>query len=201
MMKKIQIELPNTCLIEEEVEIGENVIIHPNTILRGKTIIEDNVVIGPNSEIINSRIGSNSKVIHSLVIDSIIKENVSIGPFAHLRNNANIEANARIGNYVEIKNSFIDEGTKISHLSYVGDANIGKKVNVGAGVIFANYDGKRKNKTLVGDNVFIGSNSTLIAPLKIENNSLVGAGSTINKDVPFSSLAIARAYQINKEKK
>lgn len=200
-ISKIKIELPATCMIDEEVVLGENVTIRPNTIISGKCTIGDNVILGPNSEIINSTIGNNTKVCHSLVSDSIIGENVTIGPFAHLRNNVVIDNNVRVGNYVEIKNSQINKDTKISHLSYVGDAKIGENVNIGAGVITANYDGKNKNKTVIGDNVFVGSNSTLIAPIIIEDNALVAAGSTINKDVPFSSLAIARSYQINKEKK
>lgn len=200
-ISKIKIELPASCLIDDEVIMGENVLIRPNTIISGKCIIGDNVILGPNSEIINSEVGDNSKIHHSLVIDSKIGCNVTIGPFAHLRNNACIENEVRIGNYVEVKNSKIMPNTKISHLSYIGDSEIGKNVNIGAGVITANYDGKNKNKTLIGDNSFIGSNSTLIAPLKIENNSLIAAGSTINKDVPADSLAIARTYQINKIKK
>lgn len=200
-IKKIKIELPSTCIIDDEVILGENVTIRPNTILSGKCVIGDNVILGPNSEIINSSIGNNSKIHHSLVSDSKIGCNVIIGPFAHLRNDVIIDDNVKIGNYVEIKNSSILKNSKISHLSYIGDANIGKSVNVGAGVITANYDGIRKNKTIIGDEVFIGSNSTLIAPINIENKSLVAAGSTLNKDVPSNTLAIARAYQINKEKR
>lgn len=200
-MNNIKIELPATCLISEEVVFGNNVIIRPNTIISGKCIIGNNVILGPNSEIINSTIGDNSKVFHSLVSESKIGKNVTVGPFAHLRNNVIIDDDIRIGNYVEIKNSKINNNTKVSHLSYVGDAEIGENVNVGAGVITANYDGKNKNRTIIKNNAFIGSNSTLIAPITIEENSLVAAGSTINKDVPSSSLAIARAYQVNKEKK
>ena len=200
-MNNLKIELPSTCLIGEEVIFGENVIVRPNTIISGKCKIGNNVVLGPNSEIIDSIIGDNSKVCHSLVSESKIGKNVTVGPFAHLRNNVVIDDDIRIGNYVEIKNSKIKNNTKVSHLSYVGDAEIGENVNVGAGVITANYDGKNKNKTIIKDNSFIGSNSTLIAPITINENSLVAAGSTLNKDVPSSSLAIARAYQVNKEKK
>lgn len=200
-MNNVKIELPMTCIISEEVEFGENVTIRPNTIISGKCKIGDNVILGPNTEVIDSEIGNNTKVFHSLVSESKIGNNVVIGPFAHLRNNVVVDDDIRIGNYVEIKNSKIGKDTKISHLSYIGDSEIGENVNVGAGVITANYDGKNKNKTIIKDNSFIGSNSTLIAPIKIEENSLVAAGSTLTNDVPSSSLAIARSYQVNKKRK
>ena len=199
-VKKIEIELPLTCIIDDEVIIGENVTIRPNTIIKGKCVIGNNVVLGPNSEIVDSEIGDNSKVFHSLITSSKVGENVSIGPFSHLRDKTIIEDNIRIGNYVEIKNSIIKNNNKICHLSYIGDAFIDESCNIGAGVITANYDGKSKNKTSIGKNSFIGSNSTLIAPLIIEDNALIAAGSTINKDVPKDSLAIARSYQTNKKR-
>lgn len=200
-MKNVKIELPTTCLISEEVEFGENVTIRPNTIISGKCKIGNNTILGPNTEIIDSEIGNNTKVFHSLISESKIGNNVVIGPFAHLRNNVIVDDDIRIGNYVEIKNSKIAKDTKISHLSYIGDSVIGENVNIGAGVITANYDGKNKNKTIIKNNSFIGSNSTLIAPITIEENSLVAAGSTLTDDVPPSSLAIARSYQVNKKKK
>ena len=199
-MDKVKIELPTSCLIGDEVVFKGKVLIRPNTIITGKCEIGDNTVLGPNSEIINTIVGNNSIIQHSLVIDSKIGDNVSVGPFAHLRNNAIINNDVRVGNFVEIKNSVINNNTKISHLSYVGDAEIGKNVNIGAGVITANYDGKNKNKTIIKDKVFIGSNSTLIAPITIEEESLVAAGSTLTNDVPSSSLAIARSYQVNKKR-
>lgn len=200
-MNNRKLELPNTILIDEEVIFDENVLIRPNTIIKGKCKIGKNVIIGPNTEIINSEIGDNSLVHHSLVSDSKIGKNVTVGPFAHLRNGVVIDDDIRVGNYVEIKNSVIEKNTKISHLSYVGDAFIGENVNIGAGVITANFDGKNKNKTIIKKDCFIGSNSTLIAPIIIEENSIVAAGSTLNKDVPPSSLAIAREYQLNKKRK
>lgn len=200
-MKNFKIELPATCIISDEVEFGENVVIRPNTIISGKCKIGNNVVLGPNTEIINSNIGNNSKVFHSLISNSKIGNNVNVGPFAHLRNNVVIDDDVRIGNYVEIKNSTISKDSKISHLSYIGDSEIGENVNIGAGVITANYDGKNKNKTIVKDNSFIGSNSTLIAPIVVEKNSLVAAGSTLTDDVPSNTLAIARSYQVNKKRK
>ena len=199
-ISNIKMELPLTCIIEDEVILGENITIKPNTIIRGKSVIGDNVVLGPNTEIINSKVNNNSIIHHSLVTDSIIGENVKIGPFAHLRNNTVIDNDVRIGNYVEIKNSTISNNNKICHLSYIGDTTLEEFCNIGAGVITANYDGKTKYKTFIKKHSFIGSNSTLIAPITIEENSLVAAGSTITKDVPKNSLSIARAYQINKKR-
>lgn len=200
-MNNIKLELPNTILIEDSVVIGDNVEIKANTIIRGNSIIGNNVILGPNTEIIDSIIKEYSTIKHSLVISSKIGRNVNVGPFSHIRDNVNINDFVRIGNYVELKNSEIDENTKISHLSYVGDSEIGRNVNVGAGVITCNYDGKKKNKTVIKDNVFIGSNSSLIAPLIINENSKIAAGSTITKDVEKNTLAIARAYQLNKQYK
>ena len=199
-ISNIKMELPLTCIIEDDVILGENVTIKPNTIIRGKSVIGDNVVLGPNTEIINSKVSNNSIIHHSLVTDSVVGENVKIGPFAHLRNNTVIDNDVRIGNYVEIKNSMISHNNKICHLSYIGDTTLEESCNIGAGVITANYDGKTKHKTLIKKNSFIGSNSTLIAPLVIEENSLVAAGSTITKDVPKDNLSIARSYQINKKR-
>ena len=200
-MNNIKLELPNTILIEDSVVIGDNVEIKANTIIRGNSIIGNNVILGPNTEIIDSIIKDYSTIKHSLVINSKIGRNVTIGPFSHIRDNVNINDFVRIGNYVELKNSEIDENTKISHLSYVGDSEKGRNVNIGAGVITCNYDGKKKNKTIIKDNVFIGSNSSLIAPLIINENSKIAAGSTITKDVEKNTLAIARAYQLNKQYK
>ena len=198
---KINMELPLTCIIEDEVMLGENITILPNTFIRGKSVIGDNAIIGPNSEIINSKIDENTIIYHSIIIDSKIGKNTKVGPFAHIRNNAIIEDNVKVGNYVEIKKSHIKNNNKISHLSYIGDTEMEENCNIGAGVITANYDGKNKNKTMIKKNCFIGSNSTLIAPLTIDEDSLIAAGSTITKDVPSSSLAIARSYQINKKRK
>lgn len=200
-MNNIKLELPSSILIEDGVIIGDNVEIKANTIIRKNSIIGNNVILGPNTEIINSIILDNTKVTHSLIIDSKIGNNVTIGPFSHIRNNSIIKDNVRIGNYVEIKNSSIDEKTKICHLSYIGDSLLGKNINIGAGVITCNYDGKNKHQTIIKDNSFIGSNSSLIAPLTINENSKVAAGSTITKDVEKNTLAIARAYQLNKQNK
>ncbi len=189
---------PETITIGDNVIIEENVQIHPNTYITGDSIIHKGASIGPNTEIHNSVIGQNVVCRHSLVYDSIVHENTTIGPFAHLREGANIGPKNRIGNFVEVKKSSTKENTKASHLAYIGDTECGANVNFGCGSITVNYDGINKHKTIIGDNVFIGCNVNMIAPIKIENNSFIAAGSTINKDVPGSALAIARAKQVNK---
>ncbi|MEG0021801.1 MAG: DapH/DapD/GlmU-related protein [Bacilli bacterium] len=169
--------------IDSSVVIEDNVTIYPNVFIKGNSIIKSGTTIFQNSTILNSCIGENNQ----------------IGPNAFIRDNTRTDKNCKIGFCVEIKNSTIGEKTKIPHLSYIGDAVIGSNVNYGAGSITANYDGINKNKTEIGDDVFVGSNSTLVAPVKIMNNSLVAAGSVITKTVPKETLAIARERQINKE--
>ncbi len=190
---------PETITISNEAIIESGTIIYPNTYITGKTIIGKGSIIGPNTEIHNAVIGADNIIKHSLVYDSKIGNHCQIGPFAHLRMNNLLHDYIRIGNFVEVKASIIDDYTKASHLSYCGDAIIGKKVNIGCGTITVNYDGKNKYQTKVGDNVFIGCNSNLIAPIKIDDNALIAAGSTIYENVPKNSLSIARTYQINKE--
>jgi bifunctional UDP-N-acetylglucosamine pyrophosphorylase/glucosamine-1-phosphate N-acetyltransferase len=189
---------PETITIGHEVKISEGVVIYPNTTITGKSIIEENSIIGPNTELHNAQIKKEVHVRHSLIYDSIVEEKTTIGPFAHLRNHAHIGPSNRIGNFVEVKNSQTGFDTKAAHLAYIGDATVGQNVNFGAGSITVNYDGVSKHKTFIGDNVFIGCNTNLVAPLKIEKNVFIAAGSTVTKDVPSGSLAIARGKQINK---
>ncbi len=190
---------PKTITIGHNVVIESNVTIHPNTYITGTSVIKSGAQIGPNTEIHNSIIGESVICKHSLVYNSEVRENTTIGPFAHLRDGAQIGPNNRIGNFVEIKKSQTGDNTKASHLAYIGDATVGSRVNFGCGSITVNYDGKNKYKTLIGDDVFIGCNVNMIAPIKIDDNVLIAAGSTLNKNVPKGSLAIARAYQVNKE--
>ena len=158
---------PQTSTISEESEIGIDVIIEANSHLRGSTKIADNCIIGPNSLIEDSMIGKHSNVINSTIFNSEIMENVCIGPYSHIRPGCSISSNCKIGNFVEIKNSLISKSVKINHLSYVGDSNVGEFTNIGAGTITANFDGIKKNKTNIGKNCNIGSNSVLIAPVNI----------------------------------
>ena len=199
MIKGISLINPDTITIGHEVDIEAGVIIYPNTTITGKSIIETKAVIGPNTELHNSTIKKEAQVRHSLIYDSFVGEGTTVGPFAHLRNNARIGSKNRIGNFVEVKNSVTGIETKASHLAYIGDAQVGRNVNFGAGSITVNFDGIRKNKTIIGDEVFIGCNSNLVAPIKIDSEVFIAAGSTVTEDIPKGSLAIARNVQINKK--
>lgn len=195
----VNIVNPNTVTIYPEVVIEEGVTIYPNSFIRGNSIIKKGAIIGPNTELYNATILENAKVKHSVVYDSTIGQYAVIGPFAHIRMNAIIGPNNRIGNFVEVKNSILGDTTKASHLSYLGDSKIGDKVNIGCGSITVNYDGKKKSQTIIGNNVFVGCNSNLIAPVEIKDNAFIAAGSTITDNVDESDLAIARSRQINKK--
>ncbi len=155
-------------------------------------------IIEPNSVITDSVIGNNVHIKPSCVIqEASVGDNAAVGPFAHLRPQANVGEDARVGNYVEIKKSTIGKGSKVSHLTYIGDAIVGEGVNVGAGTITCNYDGINKHQTIIEDGVFIGSNTALVAPVRIGKNALIGAGSTITKDVPEKALGVTRVRQVN----
>lgn len=199
LLNGVNIIAPETITISADVKIEPGVTIYPNTFITGKSYIHKGAIIGPNSELHNVEIGEEAIVRHSLITDSSVSSRTTVGPFAHLRNNAAIESDCRIGNFVEIKNSHIGAGTKISHLTYLGDTECGKNVNWGCGCVTVNYDGKYKNKTIIGDNAFIGCNSNLIAPISIGNNVFIAAGSTITDDIPDEAFSIARTRQITKE--
>jgi bifunctional UDP-N-acetylglucosamine pyrophosphorylase/glucosamine-1-phosphate N-acetyltransferase len=188
----------NNTYISVDTVIGKDTTIYPGTICMGKNIIGNNCDIGPNTQLENITIGNNVNVCQSVITDCTIGNNTKVGPFAHFRNQSVIGDNVRIGNFVEVKNTKIDKYSKAAHLSYIGDAEIGKNVNVGCGSITVNYDGKNKYQTIIKDNVFVGCNSNLIAPVTIAENAYIAAGSTINRDVPSDSLAIARSKQENK---
>lgn len=190
---------PDHTYIEPDVIIEADAVIHPGTILKGSTVIKANAEIGPNSEIENCLIGENSVIQHSVARNSKIGQRVNIGPFAHIRPDSAIGNDTKIGNFVEIKKTVMGNGSKASHLTYLGDANIGENVNVGCGTITVNYDGYKKYTTTIEDDAFIGCNSNLIAPVTIGKGSYVAAGSTITKDVPEDALSVARARQENKE--
>lgn len=198
MMSGVTIIDPKSTYIDLDVTIGQDTIIYPNTYIYGKTSIGSNNEIGPNCELLNTTILDNNKIIFSHIHDSNIKSNIKIGPYVRIRQNCIIEDEVRLGNFVELKNTKIDTASKSAHLSYLGDSTIGKNVNIGCGTITVNYDGKLKSETIIEDNVFVGCNSNLIAPVTIKENSFIAAGSTITEDVPKDSLAIARARQINK---
>lgn len=191
---------PESTFIDADVQIGSDTSIYPSVQIYGQTVIGDDVTIHSFSRISNSKIGARSIVLEgSLLIDSSLGEDVSIGPYAHLRMGTNVADKAKVGNFVEIKKSALGAGTKSMHLAYLGDATIGKNVNIGAGVITCNYDGVNKNPTVIEDGAFVGTDSQLIAPVRIGKDAYVAAGSSVTEDVPAESLAIARGRQVNKE--
>ena len=198
MLEGVYFKNPSNVYIEENVRIGRDVEIYPDVILEGDTIIEDNVKIYGYTRIVNSHIAKDVTIESSLIEESFIGERTKVGPNAHLRPNSKIGKDCKVGNFVEIKNASLGDGTKAGHLAYVGDADVGRNVNIGCGVIFANYDGKDKFRSKVEDNAFIGSNSNLVAPVEIGENAYVAAGSTIITKVMKDSLSIARARQVDK---
>lgn len=197
MEKGVTIISPENTFLEKNVQIGKGTIIYPFTIITAGSEIGSNCHIGPYSHILGSHIGNQTKILSSMVEQSQIGNKTSIGPYAHIRPGSIIGDDVKIGNYVEVKKTYIDTGTRVSHLTYLGDATLGKKVNIGAGTITCNYDGIRKNPTTIEDGVFIGSNNSLVAPVTIGKNSYTAAGSTITNNVPPRSLGIARARQEN----
>ena len=183
-----------------ELTVGTDNFIDINCIFEGEVKLGSNVHIGPNCQIINSSIGDGVEIkANTIIEDTVVGDNAILGPFARLRPGTELADNTKIGNFVETKKAKVGKGSKINHLSYVGDAELGEGVNVGAGTITCNYDGANKFNTTIGDNSFVGSNSTLVAPVKVADNSFVGAGSTITKDTEQNSLAISRAKQRNIE--
>jgi bifunctional UDP-N-acetylglucosamine pyrophosphorylase/glucosamine-1-phosphate N-acetyltransferase len=189
---------PTSITIDETVELFADVIIEPQTHLRGKTVIQAGSRIGPGSLIENSQLGENVTVLYSVVTDSIIQSQTRIGPYAHLRGHTEVGIGCRIGNFVELKNTQLGDRTNVAHLSYLGDTKTGTQVNVGAGTITANYDGVKKHKTIIGDRTKTGSNSVLVAPITLGNDVYIAAGSTVTEDVPDDSLVIARSRQVVK---
>ena len=198
MVDGVTIIDPSSTWISPETSIGQDSIVYPNCYLDGKNKIGENCILGPDLFVGgNIYVANNVKIFQSRISNASVMENSTIGPFTHIRDNAKISSNVRIGNFVEIKKSEIDQNTNVSHLSYVGDSSLGKDVNIGAGTITANYNPltKQKSHTKIEDGVKIGSNSVLVAPVKISKNANVAAGSVITKDVPENSLAIAREKQ------
>jgi bifunctional UDP-N-acetylglucosamine pyrophosphorylase / glucosamine-1-phosphate N-acetyltransferase len=190
---------PEQTYISDDAEIGSDTVIYPGTVILGNTKIGEENIIGPQSEIKDSVVGNGNTIRQSVIHDSEVGNETAIGPFAHIRPKSVLENNVKIGNFVEVKKSVMSTGSKASHLSYIGDAEIGKDVNLGCGSITVNYDGKNKFLTKVEDGAFIGCNSNLVAPVTVGKNAYVAAGSTITNDVPAESLSIARSRQTVKE--
>ena len=189
---------PDTAFISPETQIGAGTVILPNVILRGQARIGCDCRIGPNTLIENCEVGDESVVNASQAFDSAIGRGANIGPFAYIRPGCKLGSHVKVGGYVELKKVKVGDGTKIPHLSYVGDADVGSRVNISCGAITANYNGAQKNRTKIGDDAFIGCNVNMIAPVDIGDGAYIAAGSTVNKSVPQDALAIARARQENK---
>ena len=190
---------PASCTLSEGCQFGRDVVIEPQTHLRGRCQIGDESRLGPGSLIEDAELGRGVTVVMSVVREATVGDGVCIGPFAHLRPAAVIGNNCRIGNFVEVKKSTVGEASKVNHLSYIGDAELGASVNVGAGTITANYDGVNKHRTVIGDGSKTGANSVLVAPIQLGKKVTVAAGSTLTKNVPDGALALGRAKQLIKE--
>lgn len=186
---------PKTAYIEPTVQIGSDAVIYPNNILEGDTVIEAEAVILQGNRIADSFVGKGATVQSSVLTQASVGENTTVGPFAYLRPKSKVGANCRIGDFVEVKNSSIDDGTKVSHLTYVGDSDVGKGVNIGCGVVFVNYDGINKHRSVVEDNCFIGCNTNLVSPVKLGHGAYVAAGTTVTEDVESGALCIGRSRQ------
>jgi bifunctional UDP-N-acetylglucosamine pyrophosphorylase / glucosamine-1-phosphate N-acetyltransferase len=193
----VTIVAPETTLVDVGVRIGADSVIEPSTFLRGATTIGERCTVGPLTTVIDAALGDEVSVVHSYLQECEVRAGATVGPFAYLRPGALLREGSKAGTFVEIKNSDIGEGTKVPHLSYVGDADVGPGTNLGAATITANYDGQRKHRTTIGANVRTSVDTTLVAPVTVGDEAYTGAGSVVTDDVPPGALAIARARQTN----
>lgn len=215
-LENVRITMPQAVIIEESASVGEGTVIDGCVIIRsgaviGKnayigmgSVIEGDCVIGDGARVVgtnmkNSELAPGANVLNSVLDGAYVGEGTGVGPFAYLRPGSKIGKNVRVGDFVEVKNSTVGDETKISHLTYVGDSDVGERVNFGCGTVTSNYDGKNKFRTTIGDDCFIGCNTNLVAPVSVADGAYIAAGSTITDDVPENSLAVARARQVNKE--
>ena len=199
MKNGVTMRLPETIMIESDVTIGADTIIEPNVSIKAGTTIGKNCVIGEGTKLDKAIIHDNVDILKSVILNSEIDEGTHVGPFAYVRPNCKVGKDVKVGDFVELKNSTIDDGTKISHLTYIGDSDVGKAVNFGCGTVTCNYDGKNKYRTTIGDNCFVGCNTNFVSPINVGDNAYIAAGSTITEDIPSKTLSIARARQVNKE--
>ncbi len=186
----VSITDPATTYVEPGVEVGPGTEIRPNTTIAGSSVIGARCTIGPNAVITDSHIGDDCAVVASLVEQAVLESRVDVGPFSHLRAGSHLEADVHVGNFVEVKASRLGQGTKVGHFSYVGDAEVGEEVNIGAGTVTCNYDGESKNVTIIGDRAFVGSDTMLVAPVRLGRGARTGAGSVVTKDVPDGATVV-----------
>ena len=189
---------PGAVYVEAGVTVGAGTLLLPGTILRGNTVVGENCEIGPNTMLTDCTVGDGAVINSSQCNESTIESGAHVGPFAYIRPNCHVGRDVKVGDFVELKNSTIGDGTKIAHLTYVGDADVGHRVNFGCGTVLVNYDGNRKYRTTIGDDCFIGCNTNLVSPVHVGDGAYTAAGSTITEDVPADALAIARARQVEK---
>ncbi|MGD0765721.1 MAG: bifunctional UDP-N-acetylglucosamine diphosphorylase/glucosamine-1-phosphate N-acetyltransferase GlmU [Dehalococcoidia bacterium] len=200
MLQGVTLIDPATIYIDANVAIGMDTTVHPNTSLLGDTHLGEECVIGPGTQIIDSRVGSRCRVSSSVIEGSTLEDDVEVGPFSHVRPGSYIGQGAHIGNFAEVKNARLGRNTRMGHFSYIGDALVGDDVNIGAGTITCNYDGVRKNQTIIGDGAFIGSDTMLIAPVEVGRGATTGAGSVVNHDVPPDTLAVGAPARVRRKK-
>jgi bifunctional UDP-N-acetylglucosamine pyrophosphorylase/glucosamine-1-phosphate N-acetyltransferase len=199
MQQGVTLRDPARLDVRGELSCGRDVVIDVNVVFEGKVVLQDGVQIGPNNVIRDTTIGAHTQILPNCVIeDSVIGSHCRLGPFTRLRPGVEIADNVHLGNFVEVKKSRVGPGSKINHLSYVGDTTVGREVNIGAGTIVCNYDGANKHPTIIGDKAFIGSNTALVAPVTVGEGATIGAGSVITKDAPAGELTLTRAPQLTK---
>jgi bifunctional UDP-N-acetylglucosamine pyrophosphorylase/glucosamine-1-phosphate N-acetyltransferase len=199
MLDGVTVVDPRNTYVDLDVAVGPDTTLHPGTVLQGATTIGSGCVIGPFSQVVDSRLGDGVHFLQSVAVLSEIEDGAHVGPFASLRAGTSLKADSRAGSFVEVKNSTLGEGAKVAHLSYIGDATVGAGANIGGGTITCNYDGRAKHPTTIGQNAFVGSNNTLVAPVTVGDGAYTAAGSAITEDVPPDSLALGRARQVVKE--
>ncbi|MEG0392145.1 MAG: DapH/DapD/GlmU-related protein [Anaerovoracaceae bacterium] len=179
--------------IDEDVKIGQGTVIYPCVVIEGSVTIGENCLIGQNTRIVDSVIGNGTEIQSSVITQSSIGDETKVGPFAYLRPKSKVGSHCKVGDFVEVKNSSMGDGSKASHLTYIGDSDIGEDVNIGCGVVFVNYDGTNKHRSTIKDGAFIGCNTNLVSPITVEEKAYIGAGSTVTADVKAGSLFVARA--------
>ena len=199
MRNGVTMRNPESVYIEDGVEIGNDTEICQNVTIKSGTKIGSDCVIGSGSMLNRAVIHDGVDVLSSVILESEVDEGTHVGPFAYIRPNCHVGKEVKVGDFVELKNSNIDDGTKISHLTYIGDSDVGKRVNFGCGTVTCNYDGKKKYRTTIGDDCFVGCNTNFVSPINVGDGVYIAAGSTITEDIPENSLSIARARQVNKE--
>jgi bifunctional UDP-N-acetylglucosamine pyrophosphorylase/glucosamine-1-phosphate N-acetyltransferase len=199
MVNGVTIVDPASTFVDAGVKIGRDTTLAPFTIITGKTVIGEDCMIGPYTQIANSRIGKGCQIERSHLVDCVVGDRTDVGPFSRLRHGVDLAPDVHVGSFAELKKAKIGSGSKVPHFSYTGDAVVGRNVNIGAGSITCNWDGFQHHETRIGDDVFVGSDTMMVAPVKIGTRAFTGAGSTITKDVPADSLAIERAEQRNVE--